>query len=63
MNISIDMDTGLVTVNRCGNITKLDPAQAKDLELFKLAVKQMTTLAAFHRAMVRSELEREIAYA
>lgn len=60
MNISLDFKTGVVTVNRCGQITRLDLSKTADIELYKLAVQQMHTLSAFHKAMTTSEVEKEL---
>lgn len=60
MNISLDFKTGVVTVNRCGQITRLDLSKSADVELYKLAVQQMHTLSAFHKAMTTSEVEKEL---
>ena len=64
MNISLNFKTGVVTIDRCGNITQLDLSKSKDIELFKLAMQQMHALSAFHKAMVSSKGEEELmAYA
>ena len=60
MNISLDFKTGIVTVDRCGQITRLDLSKVSDVELFKLAMQQMHTLSAFHKAMTTSEVEKQL---
>lgn len=60
MNISLNFKTGVVTVDRCGNITQLDLSKSKDIELFKLAMQQMHALSAFHKAMTTSEVEKQL---
>lgn len=47
MDISVDMHTGVVTINRCGHVISLDLTSSEGLAAFRLAVQQMETIGLF----------------